>query len=100
MSQTLTLELDDEVYAKIERYARRRGTSAAHWLAAALERPDGLLRGFLDSEPAGDEAAAERARERFESHFGEIDLGHPTGAENDRIDADLAKAYADNHQSL
>ena len=26
--------------------------------------------------------------------FGSVDLGHPTGADNERIDADLAREYA------
>lgn len=26
--------------------------------------------------------------------FGSVDLAHPTGADNDRIDADLAREYA------
>lgn len=29
--------------------------------------------------------------------FGSVSLGHPTGSDNDGIDADLAKAYADTH---
>lgn len=33
------------------------------------------------------------ARERFESHFGEINLGYSTGIDNERIDADIAKEY-------
>lgn len=43
--------------------------------------------------------AAEKlaARERFERHFGEIDLGFPTGVDNERIDADLAREYSDPH---
>ena len=36
------------------------------------------------------------ARERFERHFGAVDLGHATGVDNEQIDADLIKAYTDN----
>ena len=38
------------------------------------------------------------ARLRFERHFGEVDSGNATGADNDRIDADLAATYADPHE--
>jgi hypothetical protein len=44
------------------------------------------------------EADKQAARQRFENHFGEIDLGYPTGTDNERIDADLAKEYANNNQ--
>ena len=99
MSHILTLELDDEVYAAIERHARSRGTSAARWLAHALRRSGGLLRSLEAPDHLSERADGQVARERFESHFGEVDLGRPTGTENERIDADLAKAYADSHPS-
>lgn len=97
MSQILPLELDDEVYAAIERRARSRGTTAADWLSRALQDPNGLLRS-LRAPALADKAEQQAARERFERHFGEVDLGRPTGVGNDRIDADLARAYADSHQ--
>ena len=31
--------------------------------------------------------------DRLRRHFGAVDLGHPTGADNATIDSDLAKAY-------
>jgi predicted DNA-binding antitoxin AbrB/MazE fold protein len=30
--------------------------------------------------------------------FGSVDLGYPTGADNDSIDADLAREYASTHE--
>jgi hypothetical protein len=42
------------------------------------------------------EAAAARKR-LFELT---VDLGYPTGADNESIDADLAREYADNHECL
>lgn len=38
-----------------------------------------------------------RGRGDITKFFGMIDSGDPRSADNDRIDADLAKAYADNH---
>ena len=48
--------------------------------------------------PLVTEAEKVAARERFEHHFGEVNLGHATGVDNERIDADLARDYADNHE--
>jgi hypothetical protein len=39
------------------------------------------------------DASPESARERFERHFGSLDLGRSTGADNESIDADLAREY-------
>lgn len=41
--------------------------------------------------------AAAEARERFERRFGSVDLGLATGADNESIDADLAREYAAKH---
>jgi len=32
--------------------------------------------------------------------FGSIDLGYPTGADNESIDADLAREYGNNHEEV
>lgn len=48
--------------------------------------------------PARSEAEQQVARERFERHFGEVDLGHATGVDNEQIDADLAGEYAGSDQ--
>lgn len=99
MSQTLVLKLSDEVYAKIQNQAEAAGTSPAYWLARTLEQQyERILAG--QSTPTK-RTAAERqaARVRFERHFGEVDLGHATGADNERIDADLAREYADSHEA-
>lgn len=35
---------------------------------------------------------------RLESHLGAVDSGLPTGADNEQIDADLARAYAETNE--
>jgi hypothetical protein len=45
------------------------------------------------------EADRQTARARFEQHFGEIDLGFRTGSDNEAIDADLARQYAEDYDS-
>ncbi len=88
MSRTLTLELSDQAYAALRRQAEAARTSPVHLAAASLERQFGV------SDSPRTEADKQAARERCERHFGEIDLGYPTGADNESIDGDLAREYS------
>ena len=99
MSQILTLDLSDEVYTAIRRQAEVAGTSPAHWVANALEQQYSHLCSW--QKPGSQQAESEKqaARERFEHHFGEVNLGYATGVDNERIDADLAREYADLHEA-
>lgn len=63
--------------------------------ASVIRHKDANFRAELKGGPPS-KAAAE-ARERFERHIGAIDLGQPTGADNESIDADLAREYAAKH---
>ena len=91
MSQTLVVQLSEEAYAALRREAESAGTSPADMAAAMVERQVG-------GGPFHSAANSQAARERFERHFGEIDLGHPTGADNETVDADLARETADSHE--
>ncbi len=92
MSQSLTVELSDEVYAALHREAAATGTSLAHVAAASLDRQ------FKGTRTLRTDAVEQAARERFERRFGEVNLGHPTGADNESIDADLAQEYSATHE--
>src|ERR1022692_3831446 len=94
MSQTLTLEVDDQVYETIRKQAEAAGTSPAQVVVAALEQRFNGSHKKIDPRT---EAEKQAARERFERHFGSVDLGYPTGADNESIDADLAREYGDTH---
>ena len=100
MSQTLILELSDEVYTTIQRQAEGAGTSPADWLATTLEQQYGrrsqVWHSALQQRTATEQQAA---RARFEQHFGEVALSDATGADNEQIDADLAREYADTHEA-
>ena len=95
MNRTLTIQLSDKAYAALRRRAQAEGTSPARLIAEALEEQFGL-----STDPASSQldTAKQAARERFEHHIGAVDLGRPTGIDNEQIDADLARAYADNHE--
>jgi predicted transcriptional regulator len=93
MSHVLKVELSDAVYATLESCAQASAKSPEALAAAALEQHFGSTNGR-----SADEAEKQAARERFERHFGAVDLGHPTRADNESIDADLARAYEDRHE--
>jgi hypothetical protein len=50
------------------------------------------------SRPKVSRAKAAAAKKRFFELT--VDLGYPTGADNESIDADLAREYANNHECL
>jgi hypothetical protein len=92
MSQQLTLEISDEVYADLQRKASTVGISITEWIVTVLSRQDAIAsRAVLSLEQQN------QARQKFKSHAGAISLGYATGIDNEAIDADLAKAYADEY---
>ena len=99
MSQTLTLELSDAVYTAIQRQAESAGTSPAHWLATTLEQQYGPRHAWQNARQPRTVAEQHAARVRFEQHFGEVNVPDATGADNEQIDADLAREYSDTHEA-
>jgi predicted transcriptional regulator len=98
MSHSLTIELSDAVYAALQRHAQSSAQSPAEAAAAALEQHFGTSEGAPKNGRRMSETDKQAARQRFERHFGAINLGYATGADNEGIDADLARAYADTHE--
>lgn len=93
MSQHLTLELSDEVYADLQQKANSVGVSIAEWIVAVLNNQSNGVSEVLHSV-----AQQEEARQRFRNHAGAISLVYATGIDNENIDADLAKAYANEYE--
>jgi hypothetical protein len=92
MSQQLTLEISDEVYADLQRKANAVGISITELIVTVLSRQGAATnRVMLSLEQQ------EQARQKFKSHAGAISLGYATGIDNEAIDADLAKAYANEY---
>lgn len=92
MPHTVIIQLRDEVYERIQRQAEWDGASLSQWIADALERQntgDSRARAGKAGDPA--EINRQAARERFERHFGEVDLGYATGLDNADLDRDLAR---------
>lgn len=78
----LTLTVSAAAFDQLDAQAKARGTSPARLAAEALERE------FHVAVPAAPPAR------RLEDRFGSIDLGAPTGTDNESIDRDLAEVYS------
>ena len=93
---TLIVEINDQVYETIRTQAAAAGTSPAQVAVAALEQ---RFNGSHKKPDPRTEAEKQAANERFRSHFGAVSLNHPSGADNEKIDADLARDYGDPHEA-
>jgi len=94
MSQSVTLELSDEVYASLRHQAEVAGLPLREWIVASLVQKT-KANSKLDEQT---NAEKEIARQRFRSYAGSINLGHATDTDNESIDADLAKAYSNQNE--
>jgi hypothetical protein len=93
MSQILTLELSEQVFAAIQLQAQTIGISPEQLAATLLEQQFTQALKLLLNE-----AEKKEARARFERHFGALELDNSTNLDNESIDADLVKEYASNHE--
>ena len=94
----LILQVSDDVYSALRRRAEADGTSPALVAATSLEQQFGVAHTPQDSRRMSTAADHEAAIERFRHHIGAVDLGAATGADNESIDADLVREYADTHE--
>jgi hypothetical protein len=92
MTRHLTLELSDEIYANLEQKASSVGLPVTEWVVAVLSNQSDGVNEVLRSV-----AQQEEACQRFRNHAGAVSLGYATGLDNESIDADLARAYADEY---
>jgi hypothetical protein len=93
MSQILTLELSDHVFTAIRQKAETAGVPPEHLIAALLEQQLGQVFKSLLTE-----AEKEGARARFEQHFAKLGSDYAAQVDNESIDADLAREYANTHE--
>jgi hypothetical protein len=102
MSQKLTVELSDELYSLIQHRATEANISPAQVASVSLEKY------FHEQQDAQrkvrrrrkrTEADLQAARKRFERHLGSVDLGYETGSDNEEIDADLEREYANTNET-
>jgi hypothetical protein len=107
MLLTANVALTEQEQQTLQAIAQQAGTTQEELLRKAVQR---LIAEFQPPHAAyqplrmkrkrrqRSEAAKQRARERFEHHFGALNLGYATGVDNEQIDADLAQAYLATHE--
>ena len=88
----LSLEIPDELYAAFEQMAARYGRTIESLAVEWLAKQDARRRPELTPEQR------RAARARLHRHFGAVDSGDPHSADNERIDADLARVYGSTHE--
>jgi hypothetical protein len=93
MSQILTLELNDQIFAAIQQQAENMGIAPESLATKLLEQKLSQMYNFLLTD-----IEKQSRRAKFERHFGEIDLGYSIDLDNESIDADLAKEYSSPHE--
>jgi len=95
MNHPLTVELPDALYQAVARAAQAAGVSPTEWIVGQVANAVHAENG----QPSDTRSEAEKpqARDRFRQMFGFFDSGDPNSADNDKIDADLAREYGSTH---
>ncbi len=84
MNHIIQLEIPDLLFQAMERRATALGSDPATIAMTTLQQ-------HFHSDREHSENAG--GADSFEALFGAIDLGYPTGLNNEKIDADLAREY-------
>ncbi len=90
--KSITLQVPDEVHEACQQMARKYGRTVEE---CVLEF---MLKYGPKPRPQLTEEEARAAWERLERHMGAQNLGYATGADNESIDADLAREYDNPHK--
>jgi hypothetical protein len=91
MAKQLVLKFSENVYKQLQQVASSTGQSIEDWIKTRIEAQIFSLFGKKEREAAGG---------RIQSYFGIWGSGDSHSADNDRIDTDLAKEYADTHEEV
>jgi hypothetical protein len=88
-----SIELPESVYRDLMRAAEAAGKTAAGWIQERLANNGAIGNGAdaSDEELAAADAALDACL---------VSVGHAVGADNEQIDADLAREYGDDHADL
>jgi len=90
--KTLTFQVSDEVYQACQQIAAKYGQTEEGVLLEWLAKRTSEQRTKLTEEES------RVAWERLQQHMGAENLGYATGANNESIDADLAREYGSTHE--
>ncbi len=90
--KTVTLQVPDEVFEVCQQMAEKQGRTVEECVM------EFLLKYGPKPRPKLTEEESRAAWERLRRHFGAVNSGDPHSADNDRIDADLAREYGSTHE--
>jgi hypothetical protein len=91
MSQRIVITLPDDVVGSLGEIARARGQTLEEFASESLQKA-------LPAVNVEANGSLTMAEERFIRWIGSVSLGHPTGIDNESIDADLASQYDSTHE--
>jgi hypothetical protein len=92
MTTVVTLELPDNIYEPLLKVAEKAELPLEEWILARLQI-------YVPSVALSEQERA-KAMARLMRHAGAVNLGHPTGVDNESIDADLAREYSSAHEEV
>lgn len=84
---TVTYELTDELYEILEAQAKRQGRPFEEYVKE-------FFAGIQTHRPQLTPEEFAKHKAALAKHFGAVSSGDPNSADNERIDADLAREYA------
>lgn len=90
--KSITLQVPDEVYEACQQMARKYKRTVEECVLEFMRKYGPKPRPHLT------EKEARMAWERLKRHMGAQNLGYATGADNESIDADLAREYDHSHE--
>lgn len=95
MSRTITLDVPEPLFDLVADAARVRGMAPADWIVDQIgEQLEALPRkDQVEVSDYAESLSPSEAEDRLIRMFGSVDTGDPNSADNDRIDADLAREY-------
>jgi hypothetical protein len=88
VQHSITILLPDEIYQPLVEAASQQGRTPEEFASERLAQS-------FQHRPERSNGKGDVTR-----FFGAVSLGHPTGADNESIDGDLAREYGDNHEGL
>ena len=87
MSKTLVLEIPDEVFSSFQRQAESKGETAEKFVLEIVLKNYSKSNGNITQQEKTD------ALNELMKFAGAVNSGNPRSADNEQIDADLAKEY-------
>ena len=88
---SVSLQIPENLFKQLVEAAEAAGTTPVEWIQARLPAANKPQRVATPQEIA-------EANSRLEKCI--VDLGYPTGTDNEQIDADLAEEYLNAHDSV